>query len=217
MLLWRQMLGLPGSPDPVFAKHEGRAGEKLEGEYDPNRLPQSNGSGDFMTQLTLNITVKNADLRHDLDPVLVLLRDASLPTEGVKEHFTNFLVAVDATGKLVGAIGMERYPDGTGLLRSAVVAPSLRNSGVGSLLYERLIESARSARICRMVLLTNTAEKYFARKGFRVIPRSSVTGPVTKSSEFVDACPASAVCMELVLKSGEQGMGMVSKHIRDQT
>ncbi len=142
-------------------------------------------------------TISIARKAEHLAPVLTLLRKASLPTEGVEEHFDDFFVAVDATGTVVGAIGMEHYADGTGLLRSAVVNPTLRNSGIGSMLYQRLIEQARCDGMHRILLLTTTAEKYFARKGFRSIPRSSVTGPVTRSTEFTGACPATAVCMEL--------------------
>ncbi len=146
-----------------------------------------------------NITIRFAGGDGDLAQVLALLRDASLPTAGVEEHFANFLVAVDAPGDIVGAIGMEQCPDGTGLLRSAVVKPTLRNSGIGTMLYEKLIGRARSTGIRRMILLTTTAERYFARKEFRTIPRSSVTGPVTRSSEFAGACPDTAVCMEMLL------------------
>jgi amino-acid N-acetyltransferase len=49
------------------------------------------------------------------------------------------------------------------------------------------------------VLLTNTAEGFFARKGFRRIDQKSVTGAVTSSVEFTGACPAHAACMELCL------------------
>lgn len=144
--------------------------------------------------------IKEADKEQHLVQVLSLLGAASLPTEGVEEHFGDFLVAVNASGKVVGAIGMERYHNGTGLLRSAVVEPSLRNAGVGSRLFEELIKRARSSGIRQVILLTTTAEQYFARKGFRTVPRCSITGPVTTSAEFAGACPASAVCMEMVLE-----------------
>lgn len=154
-----------------------------------------------MTTDLSHLAIRPPDTGKDLTPVLSLLRGASLPTDGVEEHFGDFLIAVDAGGHIVGAIGMEIYPDGTGLLRSAVVAPSLRNSGIGSLLYRDLLDHARRSGVKRVILLTTTAEKYFERKGFRTISRSSITGPVTQSQEFVGACPQSAVCMEMLLKS----------------
>lgn len=135
----------------------------------------------------------------DLDAVLALLKQEDLPTEGVAEHLTRFLVAEDAAGAFLGAIGLEYYGGDTALLRSAVVDPSCRSKGIGWALFEGLLENARGLRLKRLVLLTNTAESYFARKGFRKIPRSSITGPVTQSIEFTGACPASAVAMELLL------------------
>jgi amino-acid N-acetyltransferase len=152
-----------------------------------------------MTQEISNAVVRKASEKEDLPQVLSLLQDADLPTEGVEMHFNDFLVATDQAGVVVGVIGMERYADGTALLRSAVVEASLRNAGVGSLLYQNLIGQARSSGIRRVILLTNTAETYFARKGFRVIARSSITGPILQSSEFTHACPESAVCMERLL------------------
>jgi len=141
-----------------------------------------------------------ATTEKDLAPVLSLLRESSLPSEGVREHFRDFLVAVDAADRLVGAIGLERYPDGTGLLRSAVVDPSWQDRGIGSALCQELIARAQAAGLKRIILLTTTAEKYFERKGFRRILRSEVAGQVTESAEFAGACPESAVCMEMVLE-----------------
>jgi len=133
----------------------------------------------------------------DLQRVLNLLQEASLPTLGVSEHFHGVLVA-EQEGAVIGAIGLEGYGD-TALLRSAVVEPGKRNLGVGSKLYAALIERARTRGVRRLLLLTNTAEKYFERKGFRTVDQKSVTGPVTASVEFTGACPSHAVCMELLL------------------
>ena len=133
----------------------------------------------------------------DLDRIKKILESASLPTLGVADHIQHFLVAENA-GTIVGAIGLEVYED-TALLRSAVVAPDQQNNGIGSLLYDRNLEQARHLGIHRLILLTNTAEKYFARRGFKKIDQKSVTGAVTRSVEFAGACPSHAACMELIL------------------
>jgi amino-acid N-acetyltransferase len=133
----------------------------------------------------------------DLPGILALLESASLPILGVEEHIGHFLVA-EEKARVVGAIGLEVY-DGTALLRSAVVSPLLQGRGIGTLLYDRNLEHARSLGIRRLVLLTNTAELYFARRGFRRIDQKSVSGPTRNSAEFSGACPSHAVCMELVL------------------
>jgi amino-acid N-acetyltransferase len=133
----------------------------------------------------------------DLSAIEALLKLESLPREGVAEHIHHFLVA-ERGGKIIGAIGLEAYGD-TGLLRSAVVVADLRNTGIGSMLYNHNLEQAQRLGIRRLLLLTNTAEQYFARKGFRTIDQKNVSGAVTTSVEFSGACPAHAVCMELML------------------
>lgn len=145
----------------------------------------------------MNRLITRQASKEDYDVVADLLTSSSLPIAGVAEHFHNFLVAENGDG-VVGAIGLEVYGD-TALLRSAVVHPSLRNTGVGSLLYDQLIEQAKSLGVRRLILLTNTAEAYFEKKGFRRIDQDSVTGPITKSVEFSGACPSHAACMEFNL------------------
>ena len=143
-----------------------------------------------------SVRIRNAS-EADYDAVAALLEAASLPTEGVAEHLRHFLVAENGDG-IVGAIGLEVYGD-TAFLRSAVVQPTQQSKGIGGLLYNQLIDNAKVLGISRLILLTDTAEKYFGRKGFRKIDAQSVTGPITTSVEFTGACPSHAVCMELVL------------------
>jgi amino-acid N-acetyltransferase len=141
-------------------------------------------------------TVRQAT-RADLADIEQLLESASLPTPGVAKHIRHFLVA-ENEGTVVGAIGLEVYGE-TALLRSAVVAEGLRKTGIGGLLYLQNVEQARRLGVRRLILLTNTAQEYFARKGFRLIDQQSVTGPITTSVEFTGACPSHAACMELML------------------
>ncbi|MBX2992090.1 MAG: GNAT family N-acetyltransferase [Bacteroidetes bacterium] len=148
----------------------------------------------------MNLSIRKT-VQADYDSVTRLLESASLPTLGVADHFSNFLVAENGSG-IVGAIGLEVYDD-TGLLRSAVVDSSLQNKGVGSLLYNNLIEHAKQLGVRRLILLTITAEKYFEKKGFRKINPDSVAGPIRQSVEFSGVCPSHAACMELILKEDE--------------
>ncbi len=133
----------------------------------------------------------------DLATVSRLLTEASLPTAGMAEHFGSFLVA-ESDGVIIGSMGLELY-GATALLRSAVVHPSWRNSGVGSMLYSALITKAKQQGVRELFLLTNTATKYFAKKGFITIDQRSVTGPITQSAEFTGACKH-ATCMRLDLE-----------------
>jgi amino-acid N-acetyltransferase len=130
----------------------------------------------------------------DLDAVESLLSENDLPLEGVKENFSDFVVAEDA-GEIAGAIGLERFGS-VALLRSAVVSPEHRGSGVGRKLVEKVLERAERDRIEELFLLTTTAEKYFPRFGFAPTSRSAVPPTVRASAEFQGACPDTAIVMK---------------------
>jgi amino-acid N-acetyltransferase len=134
----------------------------------------------------------------DLPAVLSLLGRADLPTEGVADAFSHFIVA-ESEGRLIGAVGMELY-GGSALLRSAAVEESWRGSGVGRVLVDRALELARQHRIEDVYLLTTTAEHYFPKFGFACVSRDAVAEGVRSSVEFQTACPASAVVMRKSLR-----------------
>jgi len=130
----------------------------------------------------------------DLDAVESLLSENNLPLDGVKENFSSFVVAEDA-GEIAGAIGLERFGS-VALLRSAVVSPEHRGSGVGRKLVEQVLEQAERDGIEELFLLTTTAEKYFPRFGFAPTTRSAVPLAVKASAEFQGACPDTAIVMK---------------------
>jgi amino-acid N-acetyltransferase len=129
----------------------------------------------------------------DLTAVERLLSASDLPVDGVKDNFSNFVVA-EHDGEIAGAIGLEEF-GAIALLRSAVVSPEHRGSGVGRRLVERLLEGAEVAGIEELYLLTTTADQYFPRFGFTRTTRSAVPDAVKASAEFQGACPDTAVVM----------------------
>jgi amino-acid N-acetyltransferase len=134
----------------------------------------------------------------DLPAVLSLLGRADLPTAGVADAFSHFIVA-ESEGRLIGAVGLELY-GGSALLRSAAVEESWRGSGVGRVLVDRALDLARQHRIEDVYLLTTTAEHYFPKFGFACVSRDAVAEGVQSSIEFQTACPASAVVMRKTLR-----------------
>jgi amino-acid N-acetyltransferase len=144
-----------------------------------------------MTGMTIEISAAGVD---DLERVSTLLVEAGLPLDGVSQHFRHFLVA-RAEGAIVGAVGLEPYGD-RGLLRSLVVHPRHRGHGVGRMLVEHLLDRTRRQGI---ILLTETAEIFFASLGFARIGREAAGQAVQASVEFQHACPVSAVCMQKAL------------------
>ena len=138
------------------------------------------------------IRIRNATSA-DLPAVEKLLSASDLPLDGVKDNFSNFVVAED-DGEIAGAIGLEEF-GAVALLRSAVVSPGHRGSGVGRRLVEHLLEGAEAAGIEELYLLTTTADQYFPRFGFTRTTRSAVPDAVKASAEFQGACPDTAVVM----------------------
>ena len=129
----------------------------------------------------------------DLSAVELLLRTAHLPTAGVAEAFTTFVVA-EHRAEIVGVAGLELRGNNA-LLRSVAVASAWQNHGLGRELVERSIALAESHKLRAVYLLTTTAERYFPAFGFEPTDRQSVPIDVRESPEFTGACPASALAM----------------------
>lgn len=141
-------------------------------------------------------TIRVAHSR-DAAAVRALLTSAKLPLDGVPDDLAHFLVA-EQDGVVVGAIGLEPYGEAA-LLRSAVVAPALRGTGLGERLVQALLAVAQASGTRELVLLTTTADSWFPRFGFERIPRDAAPAALHASEEFRGACPASAAVMRLRL------------------
>ena len=100
----------------------------------------------------------------DVDAITRLITSESLPAVEVTEWLSSFWVLEDA-GTLVGCAGIERYGDAA-VLRSVVVAASLRGSGEGDRLTSRALAFARDDGARRCYLFTMTAPEFFSRFGF---------------------------------------------------
>jgi amino-acid N-acetyltransferase len=133
----------------------------------------------------------------DLPEILSLLDRAKLPQAGVPEHLADFVVAHEG-GRMVGCAALERYGS-SALLRSVAVDVTVRGLGLGQQLTKTLLDRARQWKLARVYLLTETAQGFFPRFGFRPIQRTAVDAAVKASVEFTSACPDSAVVMALDL------------------
>lgn len=129
----------------------------------------------------------------DVRAIAALLRAAELPHEDFAPHLAHFLVARGPAG-VVGAVGAEVY-GGEALLRSLVVAPAARGTGLGGRLVAALERAAADWGVQRWWLLTTTAEAFFARRGFSVSPRSAAPEAIRLTGQFQGGCSCSAVCM----------------------
>ncbi|MEK7403426.1 MAG: arsenic resistance N-acetyltransferase ArsN2, partial [Gemmatimonadota bacterium] len=135
----------------------------------------------------------------DLPAVERLLTASQLPLDGVRESFTDFIVA-ESNGDIVGAAGLEICRDDA-LLRSVAVHTDWRGKGVGRALVTRAIADAEARGINALYLLTTTAEHYFPTLGFSKVTRDDVPADVRATKEFTTACPDSAVAMKRALRT----------------
>jgi amino-acid N-acetyltransferase len=127
----------------------------------------------------------------ELSWILSLLNDVDLPSEGVKDHISNFLSLRsdddDPNLEPWGCVGLEIYGD-SALLRSMAISPEHQGKGLGTVLTKAIIEDAQEKGIKTLFLLTDTAEDFFRRFGFRVVEREHVPDDVKTSIEFTKLC-----------------------------
>lgn len=133
----------------------------------------------------------------DYEAVCALLSGAGLPLAGLPPDLPHFIVA-EHGGRIAAAAGMESYGSAV-LLRSVVVDASIRGTGMGQRLVERVLDSARASGARDVFLLTTTAAEWFPRFGFVAADRADVPEAMRASAEFRGACPASASLMRLPL------------------
>jgi len=140
----------------------------------------------------------------DLPAIQSLLSEAGLPLDGASEAFEHGVVAdadgvvVGADGVLVGAAAIERYGS-DGLLRSVVVSPPLRGTGVGRALVVAAEALARGLGIRDLYLLTETASEWFPRLGYAALDRAAAPDGIAGSWEFRFACVERGVLMHRTL------------------
>jgi len=129
----------------------------------------------------------------DRTTIYRLLVEAGLPVDDLDTAPVRFWVARDV-GNIVGVVGLEAY-GAAGLLRSLVVETPQRRAGVGKALVQALESESCREGVNRLVLLTQTAQMFFAKQGYLVQDRRDVPAPIHHTAEFRSLCPASAVCM----------------------
>jgi amino-acid N-acetyltransferase len=131
--------------------------------------------------------------REDLPGILSLLEERGLPEDGLEDHLGTALVAREG-GRVVGSAALELHRSGA-LLRSVAVEADRRGQGLGQRLAREALALARERGAERAYLLTETADGFFPRFGFRPIGRAEVPEDVRGFVEFVSACPESARAM----------------------
>jgi amino-acid N-acetyltransferase len=125
--------------------------------------------------------------------VRALLEANKLPTADLAASRPEFVIA-EADSLLIGVAALQRFGD-VALLRSLAVAERSRGSGTGGALVSELERLARALSVHELVLLTETAETFFASRGYQRIERAGLPPSILETAEFRSLCPASAACM----------------------
>jgi len=145
----------------------------------------------------VNEPIYRRALPSDWKAIRTLITESKLPLDGARDHLGTFMIAHDESG-LMACGGLELYGP-VALLRSVAVKEAHRGKRLGQELLVRLYAEALKERIETLVLLTDTAESYFHKLGFKAVSRSDLPSAVTVSAEFQGACPASATAMMMTL------------------
>ncbi len=131
--------------------------------------------------------------RPSIDVVKPILKAAGLPTDDLPEQLDGFLACGDPT-RPDGVVGLQIFSTDA-LLRSLVVAETVRERGIGRKLVAAAEGLAVQRGVSRVFLLTDTAEGFFAALGYRSVDRQVAPEPIRNSRQFSELCPASAALM----------------------
>jgi len=145
--------------------------------------------------------IVRASRASDYTAVRRLLDDAQLPTADLASAPGLRCWVLEMHDEVVGVVGLECADRGA-LVRSLVVARDHRGQGWGSELLVRVEREAGELGIRQLVLLTETAQRFFSAHGYAVIDRGRVPEALQRTAEFRSLCPVSAVCMTKSLETG---------------
>ncbi len=140
----------------------------------------------------------------DLPTLHALLSEAGLVTGDLPATLpdaqTQFLMA-HREGAAVGAVGLERGASqaDSALVRSLVVAPAERGTGLGTALLAEVESLARAQGVKQLYLLTTTAAAFFARHGYVICMRDAAPADIAHSRQFGALCPGSSTLMRKAL------------------
>lgn len=130
----------------------------------------------------------------DLPAVIELLNVSGLPHRDVTAALLAHYLLAKRDDALLAVIGLEPLGD-VGLLRSLAFASTHRGRGLGIEITRALERHARGLGIAQLYLLTTTAERFFGKLGYLVIPHEDAPPPIQGTTEFRELCSSTSICM----------------------
>jgi len=139
------------------------------------------------------IEILNARSEH-LHSVKEILQLNHLPLIGVEDQFSNYFI-LQLNADIIGVIGLEIYGD-SALIRSFAIIPEFQKKGLGTTLFQQIMEYAQEKKIKNLYVLTQTAKVFFEKKNFGVVDRNVAPLEIQQSKEFTTACPSTAILLK---------------------
>ena len=99
----------------------------------------------------------------------------------------NILIKLVKTDNQIVAVYAFEIFDHVGILRSVAVIDEYKGSGIGTHIMKQVETDVIELKLKKLILLTTTAEKFFEKFGFDIIPRDSVPEVVKQSFEFLNS------------------------------
>ncbi len=144
--------------------------------------------------MTIRGQGRNHFRRPPATAVRALLARSQLPASDLTEAHLEHFIGCGNAEALDGVVGLELYPP-YALLRSLAVTARERGNGMGSALLADAERYARSRGVAEIYLLTNTAERFFERKGYARVHREAAPAAIRATQEFAALCPAGSALM----------------------
>lgn len=115
--------------------------------------------------------------------------------ESLRRALSDFIVATDAAGTIVGCGALTTLGPGLGEVRSLAVAPDHAGKGLGRRIVERLLVRARERGYAEVLALTRRTS-FFEALGFGVARRERF---LDKLMVDCAACPLNLCCDEVAM------------------
>lgn len=116
--------------------------------------------------------------------------------EALFRSIRDFVVVVDMTGALCACGGLRIYSAESAEIVGLAVSPAWHGRGLGGLVVDRLVADARALDVGRVFAMT-LSEGFFARHGFRGIPRGLLP---EKERADCRSCPRQVGCREVAVQ-----------------
>lgn len=138
--------------------------------------------------------LRDARISADMPELAAALHAESLPITDLSEPGRTFFSFRTLDGELAGFGGYEIHGSDA-IVRSVVVPPSARKSGIGRNIVPLLLFRAYEANARRAWLLTDSAVPFFTKLGFKAVDRATAPPAILASRQAAELCPASATLM----------------------